>query len=282
MSCSRNRLFIALAVMAAGLALPATASARTLVAESWGSHLASLDLGHEPARAKRGAAVRKRGARQGRGPRRVRRSRRGLVQLSGGRGLRVRNPQRAWGTDLTVRRLRELGEAYTVHFAGAAPVHVHDLSKPWGGHMKPHVSHRNGRDVDIRIPHKRETEAYVNVTPWTLDVARTWFMVKRLADTCDVEFIFIDRRLQRRLFLHARKLGVPRSELSALLQYPSRRAVGVIRHSKGHANHIHVRFRHPRAHTLQAAGRQYCKQRDKTFEAPPAVSLAPTDRAPQV
>jgi penicillin-insensitive murein endopeptidase len=203
------------------------------------------------------------------------------VQLAKGRGIAVRNADRSWGTKLTVARLLELGTDYAVHFAAAAPLQIHDLSHARGGRMTPHVSHRNGRDVDIRIPLKRETNAYVNATPRTLDVERTWFLVKRLADTCDVEFIFLDRRLQRTLYLHARAQDTPRTELAALLQYPSRRAVGVVRHSKGHANHLHVRFRHPRAQELQQAGREYCKHREQTFD-PPALSRAPASPSPAV
>jgi penicillin-insensitive murein endopeptidase len=269
----------AVVALAAGLALPGPAAARTLVAESWGNHLAALDLGH-PAKAPRATlASRSRAPRASLAPRGVRRSRRGFVQLAASRGLAVRDHDRSWGTALTVSRLRELGDDYAMHFAAAAPLQIHDLSHARGGRMTPHVSHRNGRDVDIRIPLKRETNAYVSATPKTLDIDRTWFLVKRLADTCDVEFIFLDRRLQRALFLHARQQGTPRAELAALLQYPSRKAVGVVRHSKGHANHVHVRFRHPRAQELQQAGREYCKQREQTFD-PPALTLAPAATLP--
>ena len=73
-------------------------------------------------------------------------------------------------------------------------------------------------------------------------------MIKSFIDTDDVRFIFVDYRLQRVLYEHAAKQGVPKARLRELFQYPRSRAVngGIIRHEPGHATHFHVRFKKAR------------------------------------
>jgi murein endopeptidase len=163
-------------------------------------------------------------------------------QLNNGPGLHVLRPERAWGTKLTVARLRELTSAYHAAFPDAAPIWVHDISRRRGGRLFPHLSHRRGRDVDIRVIHKRFSTKYRQASPRTLHLAKNWFMLKYLIDTGDVELIFLDRRLQRALYKYARKQGYTRDDLRKIFQFP-RNKRAIIRHWRGHADHIHVRFR---------------------------------------
>ncbi len=250
-----------------------SAEARSLTAGSWVAHavasqLAVSSLSSAARLQARARALPPVARRSRRSTRRVRRRhRRGFVQLTRASGLTVRRLDRAWGRKLTVNRIKQVLADFAARFPGAPPVEVHDLSRPWGGRMKPHKSHRNGRDVDIRIVLKRQTKRYVNATPRTVSVERMWFMVKRFVDSCDVEFIFLDRRLQRVLYRHAKRQGVARSKLSRIFQYPYRRASGIIRHAKGHANHIHVRFRHSRGKFRNYSATAYCKERQRVVEA---------------
>lgn len=179
-------------------------------------------------------------------PRRTRRRYRrvqGLVLLANGPGLRVRTPEQAWGTPLTVRRLSEVMTAYHQHFPEASPIWVHDLSRRFGGRLRPHRSHDTGQDVDIRLVLEHETTHCERATPHTLDLEKTWFLLLRLIDTGDVQVIFLDRQLQRALFVYARDdLGYTEDALASILEYPGRRS-GIVRHWRGHADHLHVRFR---------------------------------------
>lgn len=179
-------------------------------------------------------------------PRRTRRRYRrvqGLVLLANGPGLRVRTPEQAWGTPLTVRRLSEVMTAYQQHFPAASPIWVHDLSRRYGGRLRPHRSHDTGQDVDIRLVLEYETTHCERATPHTLDLEKTWFLLLRLIDTGDVQVIFLDRTLQRALFVYARDdLGYTEDALASILEYPNRRS-GIVRHWRGHADHLHVRFR---------------------------------------
>lgn len=170
------------------------------------------------------------------------RRRRKLVRLHESAGLKVRTARRSWGTQLTVDRLKELGARYQQQFPAADPVWIHDLSRRRGGRLKPHKSHRDGRDVDIRVVLNRKTKYYARATTRTIHRERMFFLVKALIDTGDVEVIFLDRRLQRALYRHARKQGYTDDDLRHMFQYPFGWGA-TIRHWKGHDDHIHVRFR---------------------------------------
>lgn len=173
----------------------------------------------------------------------------GLVRLVSGPGFRVRSRRTAWAAPHVVVRLRQVMSDYRRRFPAAPPVWVHDLSARWGGRLPRHRSHRTGHDADIRLP-LRWPSRYVDATPRTLDRKRTWFLILSLAHTCDVEFILLDRRLQRALYHAAVESGVAREQLALVLEYPNRpfgrranRPGPLVRHFPHHANHLHVRFR---------------------------------------
>lgn len=165
-----------------------------------------------------------------------------FAQLNDAPGLKVRDPERAWGTPITIQSLQDMGAVYEQSFPDASPVWIHDISKKRGGRFHPHVSHRTGQDVDIRLMLKHETERYMAATPRTLDPARNWLLVKSLLDTGHVEVMFLDRRLQRVLYRYALKQGHSKEELKQLFEIASRERNSPIRHWKGHEDHLHVRF----------------------------------------
>lgn len=169
----------------------------------------------------------------------------GLYQLSSGPGYKVRNPKRSWGTFLAVTQIHDVLSSYGLRFPKAPELLVMDLSRKGGGRFPPHVSHRQGRDVDIRYPKKPKYRRVVRTRPKMLDLERTWFVVKKFLETKDVTFIFMDHALQRVLYQYALKHGETKKSLHKVFQYPrGRRALhGIIRHEPGHATHLHVRFR---------------------------------------
>ncbi len=163
-------------------------------------------------------------------------------QLKDGPGYRVRDARLAWGTKVTTSRVQEVMFSYSLRFPEAAPVDIGHLSKRYGGVLKPHKSHRTGRDVDIKIITKRDSDYSVEATPRTIDVERNWYLIKNFIDTGDVVHIFLDLRLQRRIYKYALKEGVPKEELKRIFQYPARSAKAIVRHEPGHKNHFHIRF----------------------------------------
>jgi hypothetical protein len=159
-----------------------------------------------------------------------------LVQLQSGPGFQVRSPHRAYGTPLALARLQEVLIAGRLHFLGFAPFVVQDLSRRGGGKLHPHLSHRDGRDVDIRLPHRKGARKWGKATRRNLDLPRAWFLINSLIQTGDLEFIFLDRKLERLLYRHALKQGASVRRLRETFRW-------IIRHEPGHEAHVHVRFR---------------------------------------
>lgn len=163
-----------------------------------------------------------------------------LVQLRPGAGFRLRTTRRAWGTPATVTLVhRVLGEQARA-FPRQRPLSVHDLSRCGGGALPEHASHRTGRDVDIALP-LRGVSAYLDATRATLHHRRTLALILGLVATCQVEFILLDRELQRSVIRHGLRNGLSPAELALVFQGEVRAAVGMVRHFPHHKNHIHFR-----------------------------------------
>lgn len=181
-----------------------------------------------------------------------------LVQLKGGPGFVVAKPDRAWGTRLAVYRLNWAMALYHARFPKADPVIILDLSRRGGGSMNNHMSHMDGRDVDIPLILEK-AGSIAEITERSVDVARTWFIVQQLVGTCDVEYIFVDTKIQKALYNHALGEGLSKQALSLILQYPApeQSMAGLVRHWPNHVDHLHVRFREERA-PLPKATKAYC------------------------
>ncbi len=170
------------------------------------------------------------------------------VQLPPGRHYVVKWEGGAWGTGKTVRVIQSAVASYKRKLPGGPKVHIGDISKRGGGKFRPHLSHQHGRDVDIgyvlegKFAHEKRFHSAVH---GNLDIARTWTLIKAFVDSGEVTYIFMDYRIQEKLYEYAKKRGYSEDTLDELFQYPrgKRRTHGLIRHWKGHHNHFHVRFR---------------------------------------
>jgi len=181
-----------------------------------------------------------------------------LVRLEGGSGFVIANPKISYGTRLVVYNLNKIMTQYRKRFPDAPPVIIRDLSKRGGGPLPNHASHLDGRDVDIPLILNKMTDITSQKTR-TINAERTWFLVKALADTCDVDFIFLDRQVQKLLHGHAVKQGVATDILGPILQYPATKGAGLVQHWPKHIDHLHVRFRQEGV-PLGPLGQQYCKR----------------------
>ncbi|RMG95650.1 MAG: LysM peptidoglycan-binding domain-containing protein [Deltaproteobacteria bacterium] len=167
------------------------------------------------------------------------------IQLPPGKGYTVKWPAGAWGTAETIRAIQQAVARYQRRMPGGPKVHIGDISKKGGGPFPPHVSHQYGRDVDVGyvLEGKRAHETrFYNASAKNLDVARTWALVDAFLSTGKVKYIFMDLKIQKLLYEHARKKGVSEDRLDEIFQYPRRRRHGIIQHWRGHVNHFHVRF----------------------------------------
>ncbi|OIP29727.1 MAG: hypothetical protein AUK47_26790 [Deltaproteobacteria bacterium CG2_30_63_29] len=156
------------------------------------------------------------------------------------------NRSREWGTELTIQTLSDALMAYGRQYPAGPKVLVGEISKRTGGRLTPHRSHRSGRDVDLGYIGK-ESELHGNwnrVTAENIDTEKTWFMVKSLMASGQVQSVYIDRELQLALSKEAEKELSP-EELALIFEYPKRpdSHLAIIQHWPGHRTHMHVRFR---------------------------------------
>ncbi len=166
-----------------------------------------------------------------------------------GPGFVQRNPTTACGTDDTVLLLMfALGEVLR-EYPDTPPVVIGALSRPEGGPQKPHRSHQSGRDVDVGLyaVNGRPLSHFVELPVAEIDFEKTFFLMANLLATGRVTLILVNYSLQPQLYRAAQAMGYDERQLAWIFQYPrgSKVKAGIIRHSRGHKRHFHVRFACP-------------------------------------
>jgi LysM repeat protein len=164
-------------------------------------------------------------------------------QLESGNGFRVRSGSRAWGNELTVVAIQNGISRVQARFIDVPNLVVADLSYERGGPMSPHVSHQNGRDVDIsyyRGDCDEECE-WREIGPADMNVELQWYLFRLWIDQGLVEYIFVDRELQQPLYDYAESRGATESQLGEWFEIHDGDG-GYIRHEPGHDDHFHARF----------------------------------------
>jgi len=169
------------------------------------------------------------------------------VMLPTHRGYVIRTPARAYGTEETIRWMIDAFDAVDAKFKNTKVVRVHDISDRDGGRLRDHKSHQNGRDVDISYYQERCGPSgcrFDDFKSSELDVARQWALLEHWLRNGQAEVIFIDYRLQAKLYRYAKRRGVGKAQLDRWIQYPRGKYEpnGVIRHFPNHEDHLHVRF----------------------------------------
>lgn len=156
------------------------------------------------------------------------------------------DPAHAWGTRETVDNLaRAVGKVHA-QFPDSLRLPIGHLSSRYGGHINPHRSHQAGTDVDIGFYYKPEAHRwYVRGTKDTLDLPRTWALVRAFITETDVRFILVDHSIQALLRDYASSIGEDELWLDDIFKGAGYARPALIRHAKGHATHLHVRFYSP-------------------------------------
>jgi penicillin-insensitive murein endopeptidase len=169
------------------------------------------------------------------------------VQMPEGEAWVSVSPGQAWGTEETIAALQHCIEKIAKEFPKTPPLYIGHISARRGGYLSPHKSHQAGRDVDISYYLTTSSRWYARAHRENLDLARTWAFVRTLITDTDVDMIFIDRSIQRLLKDYAIELGEDRAWVQGLFEGG---AAPIIRHARGHATHLHVRFHSPIAREL--------------------------------
>jgi penicillin-insensitive murein endopeptidase len=155
-------------------------------------------------------------------------------------------PGASWGTEETLAYLERALRRVHEQIAGTPALQLGDISAEKGGPISPHVSHQAGRDVDIAYFYKEGGRWYRRGTARNLDLPRNWAFVRALVTETDVELILIDHSIQALLREHALSIGEDPVWVDSLFRGGSGLRP-LIRHARGHATHIHVRFFNPLA-----------------------------------
>ncbi|NUN13920.1 MAG: penicillin-insensitive murein endopeptidase [Myxococcales bacterium] len=154
-----------------------------------------------------------------------------------------------FGTDETVLLVAWGVAEVGLRYPGTVPVVIGDLSAEFGGPLSPHNSHQSGRDADIGYfaAGNRPLRRFQGMNAESLDAEKTWYLLERLLLTGQIQYLFIHYDLQKLLYDAAHDSGWHPQDLTSIFQYPNGKSsrTGIVRHSPGHADHFHVRFRCP-------------------------------------
>jgi murein endopeptidase len=168
------------------------------------------------------------------------------VTLPEAEGIEIMNPERTFGTRITVDSLlAAVAEVRAAH-PNTPTLRVGDISRAPGGYIRPHRSHQNGLDVDLGYYYSSDARWYTKANAQNLDRERTWALVKALIAQGTVEYMFMDRSVQTLLREHALASGESPEWVDGLFQ-KAPRTEAMIRHTWGHLTHFHVRFSDPEA-----------------------------------
>jgi hypothetical protein len=154
------------------------------------------------------------------------------------------SPSAAYTTEETLAYLNAALEVVHQEFPNTAKLKLGDISAEKGGPLRPHLSHQSGRDVDIGYFYLTGTRWYQRGTAKNLDLPRNWAFVRALIARTDVELLLIDHSIQALLREHALAIGEDRAWVDSIFRGGGGRRP-IIRHARGHATHIHIRFFNP-------------------------------------
>ena len=154
----------------------------------------------------------------------------------------IAEPRFSFGTEETVQAIAHAIDAVNELYPNTHPLTIGHLSKATGGWLRPHHSHQSGRDVDLGLYYTDDSRWYVKATAENFDVERNWALLSALMKTTPVEYIFIDRSLHPALKSQALAVGeAPNFVRDAFDGIPGV-TQPLIRHARGHDDHVHVRF----------------------------------------
>ena len=162
------------------------------------------------------------------------------VQLEPGEGWTVVVPEAAFGTEELIRALAAAASEVHAKFPSSPALRVNHIGKKEGGHLRPHVSHQSGRDVDLGFFYRDGVSpgAVHGPREKLIDPGANWALVRALVTHADVQVILVDRRVQKVLYDYALATGEDRAWLDRLFHAG---ADSLLQHARRHRDHFHLR-----------------------------------------
>jgi murein endopeptidase len=157
-------------------------------------------------------------------------------------------PDLAWGALETVESLQTAFRAVHQKFPDSAPARLSHIGAKDGGYLRPHRSHQSGRDADIGFFYKNDAMPRRGARrDKAMDPARNWALLRAIITQTDVQFILVDRSVQKVLREYALAAGEDRAWVESIFHGGSK---SLVMHARRHKDHFHVRFYAPRSQEL--------------------------------
>lgn len=156
-----------------------------------------------------------------------------------------RKPDESYGSTHAIKELMGAIVRFRHETGFKRSIVIGGISRAKGGRFRPHKSHQSGRDIDIRMPLTAAAEGKRHITANDIDWRATWQLIHAFIRNGQVEYVFLEYKLQKRLYKAARETGVPQEQLAEWIQWPRppKTNKGIVRHVQGHQVHFHVRVR---------------------------------------
>jgi len=174
----------------------------------------------------------------------------GVPMVDGPGRLLKMEAWKSYATAYNVAVLDAILRQWAKRFPEDRPLLVGNMSAAKGGRLRPHSTHRSGRDVDLSYPQKivpgEEEYNWREMSERNLDPDRNWALLELLVESGELEVVLMDSKLQKILYDHALASGrVAKGELGFWLEYPRQPGTveTIVRHHAGHVDHLHARFR---------------------------------------
>ncbi len=165
----------------------------------------------------------------------------GVVFPSQFPGYHLRDESRSYTTPEVVGALLDAIEAVRREFPDTCDLFLADFTVGNGGSAAHHRSHQNGRDVDVGLyaEGNHPLTTLVPMNRGNLDAAKTWCLIENLIASQRVQYIFLDRSVQKVLYDYAVTRGYDQAYLERV--FGNVRGA-LIQHIPNHVDHMHVRF----------------------------------------
>ncbi len=163
-------------------------------------------------------------------------------------GYTIRDPDRSYATPELIGSLLDAIDSVREKYPNTVDLFIGDFSASGGGRLNGHKSHQNGRDVDLGMYAigNQPLDQFVPMHAGNLDVPKTWSLIEALIRTGRVQYLFVDRKIQKMLFEYALSRGFDEDLLNRLFNDVGPGSTdAAIRHEPRHNDHIHVRFYAP-------------------------------------
>lgn len=169
-------------------------------------------------------------------------------QLLSGPGVESERHDSNWGRPHVVQLLRQVFRDMNKRWPMRHPALLGSLSRPGGGKLGRHKSHRSGHDVDVGyLTYEANRKGWGAPPLDQIDYQRMWFLVDALDKTGRAAAIYMSPGIQKRLHAYAAGHGEKPERLQMLFQAGPKGGRGdtLIRFQPGHRDHFHVRFLGP-------------------------------------